>query len=236
MDFVAPLDSSPDANEVIAYLHASAEKARASLSRELHGELGGLLVAAALDIAFVEQALPNDDQLQQRLARARGTLAAAIDLKRKTVETLRPSTLDNFGLFEAIKWEVKNESARARLPCTESYPSVEPKFSQDAAIALFRIAQESLGLALRHPSVKAVQVALDIDVDTDTIRIGVSHDGEASTQMPSPDDKFAICSIAYRAYAWGGRMRVTRLAGGGVQYSTTLPLARLTGIPKITGV
>jgi signal transduction histidine kinase len=120
------------------------------------------------------------------------------------------------------------------LPCSESYPNVEPKFTPDAAIALFRIVQESLGVALRHPSVKAAHVALDID--TDTMRIGVSHDGEASTQAPVPDDLLAICSIAHRAHALGGRMRVTRVTGGGVQYSTTLPLARLTVIPKINGV
>jgi signal transduction histidine kinase len=234
MEFIAPLDNSPDAAELIAYLHASAEKIRAHFSRELHGEMGGLLVAVALDIAFVEQALPHDDQLRQRLARARSTLAAAIDLKRKTIETLRPSILDNFGLFEAIKCEVKNESARARLPCSESYPNVEPKFSQDAAIALFRIVQESLGVALRQPSAKAAHVALDID--TDTVRIGVSHDGKASNQIPAPDDILAICSIAYRAHALGGRMRVTRVTGGGAQYSTTLPLAHLTVMQKITGV
>jgi signal transduction histidine kinase len=234
MDSINPLDGGPDATELIAYLQASAEKTRAYFSRELHGELGGLLVAVALDIAFVEQALPHDDQLRQRLARARSTLAAAIELKRKTVEALRPSILDNFGLFEAIKWEVKNESARTRLPCSESYPNVEPKFTPDAAIALFRIAQESLGVALRHPSVKTVHVALDID--TDTVRIGVSHDGEASHQTPATEDLFAICSIAYRAHALGGRMNVTRVPGGGAQYSTTVPLARLTEIPKIIGV
>jgi signal transduction histidine kinase len=93
MNFIAPLDGSPDANELIAYLHASAEQARAYLSRELHSELGGLLIAAALDIAFVEQTLPNDDQLRQRLARARSTLAAAIDLKRKTHRS--PKALDS---------------------------------------------------------------------------------------------------------------------------------------------
>jgi signal transduction histidine kinase len=233
MEFIAPLDNGPDATELIAYLQASAEKTRAYLSRELHGEMGGLLVAAALDIAFVEQALPSDDPLRQRLARARGTLAAAIDLKRKTIEALRPSILDNLGLIEAIRWEVKNESARARVPCSETYPTAEPKFSRDAAIALFRIVQESLGVALRQPSVKAAHVALDID--TDTVRIGVSHDGKASNQMPSPDDIVTLCLIAHRAHSLGGRMTVTSITGGGVQYGATLPLTRVIALQTVSG-
>src|ERR1700689_1587309 len=103
MESFAPLDSCPDANELVAYVHASAEKVHARLSRQLHDEMGGLLVSAVMDVSFAEQTLPNDDRLRQRLARARATLAAAIDLQRKTVESLRPSILDNFGLFGAIR-------------------------------------------------------------------------------------------------------------------------------------
>jgi signal transduction histidine kinase len=225
MEFITPLDGCPDATALIEYLQAAAEKTRAGLSRELHNEMGGLLVAAAMDVAFAEQALANDDRLRQPLSRARNALAAAIDLKRKVIERLRPSTLDNFGLFEAIRWEVKQESGRAGLSCSERYPDSEPKFSQDAAIALFRIAQESLGVALRQPSVKAAHLALDIDADT--LRLCVSHDGVASSGTLAPNDVLAICAIAHRVHALGGRMTVTGLSGGGAEYVASLPLAPL---------
>jgi signal transduction histidine kinase len=226
MEFFAPFNSCPDAYEMVAYLHASAEKIRARLSRELHDEMGGLLVSAVMDVAFAEQALPNDDRLRQRLARARATLAAAIDLKHRTIETLRPSILDNFGLFEAIRWEVKQESRRTRVICSDIYPAFEPSFLPDAAIALFRIAQESLRVALHQPAAKNIQLA--VDIGGDTLRIGVKHDGKTTDQMLAQDDIFAICSIAHRAHALGGRMTVTAITGGGAFYSTKLPLAQLT--------
>jgi len=191
--------------------------------------------ADVLPRAFAEQALPADDQLRQRLTRARSSLAAAIDLKRKATEALRPSILDNFGLFEAIRWEVKNESQRVRLPCRETYPDIEPVFTQDAAIGLFRIVQESLGVALRQPSVKAANIALAIDTDTDTLRIDVSHHGAASNQILASEDIFAICSIAHRVHTLGGGMSVTSITGGGGQYLATLPLARLTATPAVPG-
>jgi signal transduction histidine kinase len=225
MEFIAPLNSCPDAYEMVAYLQALAEQTRAHFAKELHDEMGGLLVSAVMDVAFAEQALPADDRLRQRLARARGTLAAAIDLKHRTIETLRPSILDNFGLFEAIRWEVKQESRRTHVPVSETYPAFEPSFLPDAAIALFRIAQESLGVALRQPAVKTIQVALDIGGDT--LRIGVKHDGKTTDQMLSQDDIFLICSIAHRAHGLGGRMTVTAVTGGGAFYSTKLPLAQL---------
>ena len=226
MNFIAPSGCNPDANEVIAYLQTVEEKYRAGLSRELHDEMGGLLVAAAMDVGFAEQALAKDDRLRQQLARARSALAAAIDLKRKLIETLRPSMLDNFGLYEAIRWAVKQESGRAGLPCIDSYADPEPKFTQDASIALFRIVQQALIVALRQPSVSAASVTLDIEGDT--LRIGVSHNGESATQSLSPQDALALCAIAHRAHALGGRMTVSgNAAGDGALYVAALPLARL---------
>ena len=225
MDFIAPSGCNSDANEVIAYLQAVEEKYRAGLSRELHDEMGGLLVAAAMDVGFAEQALAQDDRLRQQLSRARSALAAAIDLKRKLIETLRPSMLDNFGLFEAIRWAVKQESGRAGLPCIDSYPDPEPKFTKDASIALFRIVQQALIVALRQPSVSAANVRLDIEGNT--LRMGVSHNGEGTTPALSPQDALALCSIAHRAHALGGRMTVSSDSGAGALYVAALPLARL---------
>jgi signal transduction histidine kinase len=232
MEPITVLENCPDASELVDYLQASMEEAHARLSRDLHDEMGGLLVSAVMDVSFAEQALPIDDRLRQRLARARGTLAAAIDLQRKTIETLRPSILDNFGLFEAIKWEVKQESRRTRLPCSEIYPAFEPAFTPGAAIALFRIAQESLRVALRQPGVKAVHVVLDIKGDA--LRMGVKHDGKTSDKLLGQDDIYAICSVAHRVRALGGQMSVTAIAAGGASYNASLPLARLSTKPPMS--
>jgi signal transduction histidine kinase len=86
--------------------------------------------------------------------------------------------------------------------------------------------QESLRVALRQPAVKTVHVGLDIGGDT--LRIGVKHDGKTTDQMLAQDDKYAICSIAHRVHALGGRMTVTATTGGGASYNATLPLAQLT--------
>jgi signal transduction histidine kinase len=227
MDSFAPLDSCPDANEMVTRIQAGTEKDRALLSRELHDEMGGLLVSAVMDIAYTEQNLQMDDRLRQRLARVRSALAEAIDLKREIIENLRPTLLDNFGLIEAIKWEVKHECARTQLACTGSYPDKEPTFTQEAAIGLFRIAQESLKIALRQPSVKATHIAIALDAGE--AHIAVSHDGEANSVADlARDDFFAICVIAHRVHALGGRMTVNNRDQGGAVYYATLPLAELT--------
>jgi signal transduction histidine kinase len=229
MESFAPLDSCPDANRMIARLLASLEEDRACLSRELHDEMGGLLGSVIMDLEFAEQHIPLDARVRQRLTRARGVLSNAIALERKMLETLRPSILDNFGLFEAIRWEIKRQCRRAEAQCVESYPHSQPAFLPEAAISLFRIAQESHRVALRQPGVKATLMA--VDIRQGSLDIAVSHDGEDSAaEKLSEDDLFAICFIAHRARSLGGRMTVTNGREGGTSYRASLPLAKLVTV------
>ena len=222
-----PLENCADSGAVIKYLHGSVEHDRASLARELHDDLGGLMVSVVMDVAFAEQNLQLDERLRHRLNRVRTAMTEAIDLKRKIIETLRPSILDNFGLFAALRWEVKHGREITQIPCHESYPDTEPAFTKAAAIGLFRIVQESLRVALHQPSTSVV--VLSLDIVGDALRIAVSHDGQTrSTQTAPSEATFAVCSIAHRVQAFGGRMSVTNLEDGGAMYEITLPMARVT--------
>ncbi|HUJ53217.1 MAG TPA: CHASE3 domain-containing protein, partial [Steroidobacteraceae bacterium] len=48
-------------SELSTHLQSLAEQEKSSLSRELHDELGGLLVAARMDISWIQERLPSDD-------------------------------------------------------------------------------------------------------------------------------------------------------------------------------
>src|SRR5580698_9465421 len=114
---------SPD-SALVTHLQALVEFDKASLARELHDELGGLMVAAAMDLAWAEEHFASSDA-RHRLSRVRDTLRSAIDLKRRIIEELRPSLLDNVGLFAALKWEFKQTCARSGLQCSAQYPPAE---------------------------------------------------------------------------------------------------------------
>src|ERR1700730_5543593 len=74
-------DQEPGASSLIAHIQGAMEHQKALLARELHDELGGLLVGAVMDLAWAEQHMSAPPaELKQKLVRARQTLAAAIDL------------------------------------------------------------------------------------------------------------------------------------------------------------
>ncbi len=107
-------DRTRELVELSTHLQNVAEREKASLARELHDELGGLLVGARMDISWAEQHhAKSDPDLKLRLHRVQQNLSAGVDLKRRIIEELRPTLLDNVGLFAALRWQMK-ETLRQR--------------------------------------------------------------------------------------------------------------------------
>src|SRR3984957_17313249 len=97
-----------EVQRLVTHLQNAAETKDTALAHELHDELGGLMGAAVMDLDAVRRVEPALSQnALNRLDRVKRTLEQAIDLKRRVIEELRPSILDNFGLFAALRWQIK---------------------------------------------------------------------------------------------------------------------------------
>jgi signal transduction histidine kinase len=209
--------------ELSTHLQSVSEREKAALARELHDELGGLLVGARMDISWAEQHLSaNDSDARQRLHRVQQSLAAGVDLKRRIIEELRPTLLDNVGLFAALRWQLKETCGNAGLKCVEAYPDEEPQFTSEAAIALFRIAQEAFTNIVKHSGAKSMDIALDLDGDSVVMQI--SDDGHGI-----PDNRLnaigshGLASMRHRVRALGGLLDVRRPASGGTTLLVRIP-------------
>src|SRR5215472_15776859 len=77
-----------------SFLQGNVEREKASLARELHDELGGILTSLKMDLAWLRARLGEEPQYTDRFARLDGLIDQAIDLKRRVIENLRPSLLD----------------------------------------------------------------------------------------------------------------------------------------------
>jgi signal transduction histidine kinase len=215
--------------ELTTHLQSVAEREKASLARELHDELGGLMVGARMDISWAEQHLrPDDVEMRQRLARVQQNLSAGIDLKRRIIEELRPTLLDNVGFIAALRWLFKETCGRGGLHCSEYFPDEEPKLSADAAIALFRIAQEAFANINQHARAKAVDVSLDIDEDTVVFRVtddgeGIAGDGDAMAAKGT----HGLAAMRHRVRALGGTFEIAASPPGrGTALTVRIPTVR----------
>jgi signal transduction histidine kinase len=191
-------------SSVIAHLHSMEEERITAVARELHDELGGLLVGAMMDLAWVKQRLGVPGEVSEKLARAQQTLAQAIGRTRRLVEELRPSLLENVGLFAALRWYVNEACERADVTPTLGLPELQPPLNAAAAIALYRITEALLSAVLRQAR---AGITVNISIAADTLILKILGDRpENAAETDDAREPGELNSIAHRVRSLGGTL------------------------------
>jgi signal transduction histidine kinase len=225
-DPIAPVDHEPAASGLITHIQGVMEHQKALLARELHDELGGLLVGAVMDLAWAEQHLSAPPaELRQKLVRARQTLAAAIDLKRKLIEELRPTLLDNVGLFAALRWHVQASCTRAGLTCDVRVPDEERRFQPNIPITLFRIVQEALAVIVARKPISGAEFS--VAVTERTLTLDIRSDTAPPSDASAGTDTHYLAAIEQRVASLGGDIESAHLPSGATRITARFPLDRI---------
>ena len=213
-----------ESSALISHIQTTTENQKALLARELHDELGGLLVGAVMDLAWAEQHLTAPTaELRQKLVRARHTLSTAIDLKRKLIEDLRPTLLDNVGLFAALRWHVQAACNIASMTCSISLPDEERRWSPHVPIALFRIVQEAFAVIVAQGQTSATAFSVTVSQGKLAIRF-VSRPAPAAASSAEGLEPHALAAVRQRTQALGGSFSYGDREGDGIGMTATFPL------------
>jgi signal transduction histidine kinase len=217
-------DRTRELSALSNHLQALSEREKSELARKLHDELGGLLTAAKMDLSWLQSRLEGA-AIQERLAQLGGVLDEAMDLKRRVVEELRPSLLDHFGLPTALRAYAESTCAKAGLGLEVVVEHTCESLSKEAAIALFRIAQEGLSNIIRHA--RAKNVRLQLSGDERSCSVTLVDDGQGfDAQGPQFRWSHGLMGMRQRAESLGGKLDVESRVGGGTTLRVTVPVSR----------
>jgi signal transduction histidine kinase len=212
--------------EMIAHFQELAEHDKAELASELHDDLGGFLIGAVMDLSILAPRIATlGKDAQDKLGRIRQSLGSAIELTRRITEQLRPTLLDNVGLFAALRWQLKNACARNNVACTDALPVAEPKLTARASIALFRSTQEALFIGVERPGV--TQLELAGSMDGSALCLQISGDGKGLSDQASEITNLVLESIRHRIRALGGAVTLQNPSQGGIVLAMSAPLANV---------
>src|SRR6202023_1633190 len=149
-------------------------------------------------------------------------LDSAIELTRRLTDQLRPTLLDNVGLFAASRWLLKNACARRDVHCADCFPSEEPRLTSAHSIALFRSVQEALILGLERDGVTTVTVVGT--ADDSALSFQIIANGTPLLEEPYGPRALMLESIRQRIHAWDGAVTLNRMPEGGIELSITCPI------------
>jgi protein-histidine pros-kinase len=211
--------ASTGAGLLASYLQARSDEERAQLARELHDNLGGLLVAAKMDLNHVEPERAADPgALAARVVKVRDSLDAAITLNRRLVEALHPGLLVHIGLCAALRWYIEDACLQAGRPYTLSLPPAELALKPEPRLALYRVAQDALARVLAQTG--ADPIAIELVVHDGVLEM--TFHGARAAERGAADEP-VVLSMRHRISGLGGTL-VTNGDGVG-QLRVRLPLA-----------
>jgi signal transduction histidine kinase len=204
------------------HLESAREDERARLARDLHDELGALLTAAKLDVARLRPGLQQSaPALLPRVEHLVQTLNSGIALKRRIIEDLRPSSLDNLGLLPALEILCSEFADSLQVRMTTRFAPVA--MSAAADLTAFRLVQESLSNIAKHA--QARQVTVDVGVQDGMAAIRVGDDGIGFDPARLALGSHGLVGMRYRVQAEGGQLHIDAAPGAGTRVQALLPLA-----------
>ncbi len=218
-------ERTAELSELSNHLQVVREEEKSKLARDIHDELGGILVSAKMDVAWVEKRMKSRDaESAVKLERALQALDDGVQIKRRIIEELRPTLLDNLGLSAAVDWQVHEICDRAGLKCTIATPPDESAIPPSVSIAIYRIVQEALTNIVKYARARTVNVELGTSGDTLTLLI--EDDGVGiSPGAQSNHLSHGIAGMRQRVRALHGEFAIARRAEGGTMIEVNIPIA-----------
>ncbi|WP_238327804.1 sensor histidine kinase [Paraburkholderia mimosarum] len=208
-------------------IHAD-EAARQRLARDLHDSVGAELAATHFALANVHSWLPANapPQCAEALALVARSLEAATGAMRHVLDGLHAPQLDS-GLAPALAGWVPGFGARTGLAARLAVATDDARLARlpaQAALAVFRVAQEALSNVARHAHATRAEVRLEstarhltltvVDDGIGLTRRGAAHgigDGEGTrarrTDRSSQSSHYGLAGMRERCAAFGGSLR-----------------------------
>lgn len=232
-------ERTKDLSALSSHLQNVREAEKSALARELHDELGGLLVATKMDLMWLRRKLDTTDpQLLERWNRVLKSLDEGVELKRRIIENLRPTLLDNLGLVAALQWLLSETGRRSGLTCHDEYDEEGlSDLSPEANITIYRVVQECLTNIMKHAQATRVDLELRSEPEVHLI---LQDDGRGiGSPRAGIAQSYGIASMQHRVSALGGTLSIRPLPSGhGTVVEMTIPpeRARESGAVETEGV
>ncbi len=228
--------------ELSAYTHSVREDERCRIAREVHDELGSLLVALKMDVGWLDKRLSEQQQrdadaaqnahdamrekMRHKCQKMSQQIETAVDNVGRIITDLRPSILDHQGLWAALDWQAHEfvQSAEMQLDWRMEVAQAVP-LDEQAAIGIFRIFQEMLSNVGRHA--RASQVTISILADAQAIDISVKDNGcGADAAAFEAADAYGVMGMRERARHLGGSIVITSQKGQGSTFYLNIQLIK----------
>jgi two-component system, NarL family, sensor histidine kinase UhpB len=184
------------------------EAERRRIASGLHDEVGQVLTGVLLRL--------GDDETKEAVRQA-------LDEVRRIARELRPEMLEQLGLVSALTELSRKFAESSGVRVERHFASKLPPLSDDAELAVYRVAQESLTNIARHADAKRVEITLQPGAESVVLRVADDGRGIPVPDAVAVDGHGGLRGMRERALLVGGALAVKPSSEGGVEVRLEVP-------------
>ncbi len=202
------------------------EEERRRIARELHDETSQEIGALVLGLDTALATLPESDA-RTHLQEAKKLAVHALDGIHRLGFDLRPSVLDDLGLFRAIAWYAERDLKRRGVAVRCEFEEEDVRLPAGVETALFRAVQEAISNIVKHA--RAESVLIQGVINPRTVAIEIEDDGQGfdptSISTSAVNGRgLGLAGIRERMELLGGTAEIDSSPGHGTRVVLTAPI------------
>jgi signal transduction histidine kinase len=214
-------------SELSFHLEAAREQERERIARDIHDELGSLLVRMKIEATLLTGKLPHElSALRDKARSIESLLDQAMAAASRVARELRPGILKEFGLPAAIESLAEDFSQHVDIACrVDCDDDLDP--DPDTSLALFRIVQETLTNVAKHAHASLAVVRLKRGKGDIILELQDNGRGISAADM-AKQKSFGLRGIRERVHSLAGEFSIASGEHGGTHIHLRVPERRGT--------
>jgi PAS domain S-box-containing protein len=220
-----------------AHLQNVREEERLEIARELHDELGQILIAIKIDMGMLKQNILRcpesnvSDGIITKFDQLFVLVDSTINTTRKIMTDLRPEVLYLLGFIEAAKLQVAKFRERYDIRCDFETEITDLELNPQQSVALYRIVQEALTNIAKHAN--ATQVKVQMMANGDRLILQITDNGVGITEnYKSKQDSYGLIGMQERAFLLDGEFTIAGHEGVGTVVKVEIPYSENRNMNK----
>jgi PAS domain S-box-containing protein len=224
----ALLDSKEQLRKFASHLQSVREEEKVALAREIHDELGQILVALKIDMGLLKKAAVKENTFSgsedtlEKFDNLVMLIDKTIKTARRIMNGLRPELLEMHGLVGATKEYLREFEERHQISCEFTCNTYNLELTSQQSLSFFRILQEAMNNIVKHAKATSVKISLqDLDnkLSLEIIDNGVGFDQNNSGR----DDSYGMLGINERVILLSGKLFISSEVGHGTTVKVEMP-------------
>jgi signal transduction histidine kinase len=197
------------------------ERERESLSREIHDNVGQLLVSLKMGLSRTNKKIPKElSTIKDQLAELSYLINRTIKEIRELSHALHPPLIEDLGLITALEGLCQDFKSYSEIKLRWNFEPIQRPLQSITNITIYRFFQEGLNNILKHSRATKAYLSLTSSESTISALIEDNGVGFVVEDVLSPlhnTKSLGLISMKERVALIGGDLKIISSPGGGTR-------------------